>query len=69
METKNILFLQQKIIDNYNKLKEYFTDKYKLIIKDCNIKKAFDNNCYLFLLDDFTTGLGKLNNTSIEQEV
>jgi hypothetical protein len=69
LENKNILFLQQKIIDHNNKLKEYFTDKYKLIIKDCNIKKAFENNCYLFLLDDFTTGLGKLNNTSIEQEV
>lgn len=60
-------YIKQKIIEHNNKLKDFYTDKYKSIIKDANIKRAFENNCFLFLLDDFTTSLNLTEETHINK--
>jgi hypothetical protein len=57
LENMNLKFFQSKIVTHNLKLKEFYTKEYETKIKPTYIKKAFEHNCFLFLLDDFTTSM------------
>ena len=69
LENMNFSFLQSKIVTHNLKLKEFYSKEYTNKIKPIYIKKAFEHNCFLFLLDDFTTSIDLTEDTKTFFEV
>lgn len=57
LETINEQFLIQKILAHNLKLKAVYDAKYVSKLRPASMIKAIEHNCYLFMLDDFTTSL------------
>ncbi len=57
LENVSFEYFQKKIINHNDQLKVFYEDKYKTEVRPLSVKKAFENNAFLFLLDDFTTSL------------
>ena len=55
LEYKQFAFMKNLISNTNLKLKEFYEEEYKNKSIPVSVKKAFDYNCYLFLLDDFTS--------------
>ena len=55
LEYKTFAFMKNLISNTNLKLKEFYEEEYKNKSIHVSVKKAFDYNCFLFLLDDFTT--------------
>ena len=60
----------KNLISNTNlKLKEFYEEEYNEKQQPASIRKAFDYNCFLFLLDDFTNQITILEESRIVIEV
>jgi hypothetical protein len=59
LEYKTFSYMKDLISNTNLKLKEFYEDEYEKTKgnKPASVKKAFDYNCFLFLLDDFTSQL------------
>ncbi len=54
-EYKTFAFMKDLISNTNLKLKDFYEKEYENRTIPTSIKKAFDYNCFLFLLDDFTS--------------
>jgi hypothetical protein len=62
LENKSIKFIKMKIMEHNNKLKDFYNNQ----PRSTNIIRAINNNCFLFLLEDFTTSMDIKENVQIE---
>ncbi len=69
LENKTFSYMKDLISNTNLKLKDFYEEEYKDKPLPASVKKAFDYNCYLFLLDDFTSQITIINESRTMIEV